>query len=45
MHISNGTNVINDKDNYGHETVLHPSNETTVEENMRDGQEEERQQP
>ena len=30
MHISNGTSVINDEDYYGHQTVLYPSNETTV---------------
>ena len=26
MHISNGTSIINDKDNFGHQTVLYPSN-------------------
>ena len=36
MHSSNETSVINDKDDYGHQTVLHPSNETTSGENMRD---------
>ena len=34
MHISNGTSVINDEDDYGNQTVLHPSNETTVVKNM-----------
>ena len=40
-HTSNGTSVINDKDDYGHQTVLHPSNETTSGGDMRDGQQEE----
>ena len=38
---SNGTSVINDEDDYGHQTVLHPSNKTTSGENMIDGQQEE----
>ena len=40
-HTSNGTSVINDEDDYGHQTVLHPSNETTSGGNMRDRRQDE----
>ena len=26
MHIASGSSVINEEDDYGHQTVLHPSN-------------------
>ena len=41
MHDSNETSVINDEDDYGHQTILLPLNETTSGENIKDGQQEE----